>query len=53
MMIDIKKAKVHNNSDSRNYIGQIFQKYIPDMYKIANSRLYNDDDRYDAIQETG
>lgn len=53
MMIDIKEAKVHNNSDSRDYIGQIFQKYIPDMYKIAKSRLYNDDDIYDAIQETG
>lgn len=52
-MIGIEKTKVHLNHNTENYIGQIFQKYIPDMYKIAKSRLYNEDDIYDAIQETG
>lgn len=52
-MIGAEKTKVYLNDNIEDYIGQIFQKYIPDMYKIAKSRLYNEDDIYDAIQETG
>ena len=40
-------------NDQIEFFTQIYDKYIPDLYRIAKSRLLIEDDIYDAIQETG
>lgn len=49
----MRKNEISLGSNTKEYISQIFQKYVPDLYKIAKMRLYNEDDIYDVIQETG
>ena len=43
--------KLDSNKDED--ISNLFNKYVNDMYKVAKSRLSNEDDIYDVIQETG
>ncbi len=45
--------KLKENTDENDEICYIFEKYMLDMYKVAKSRLYDEEDVYDAIQETG
>lgn len=52
-MITKRKPKAILVNKKEEKINQLFQNYIVDMYKVAKSRLDNEDDIYDAIQETG
>lgn len=49
----MKKIKRKQDEDRESIIRQFFENYLSDMYKVAKTRLYNDEDIYDAIQETG
>ena len=44
--------KLEENFSKEEKTSTILEKYIPNMYKVAKTRLYNEEDIYDAIQET-
>ena len=47
---DILKTISYRDKDEM--VSSLFQKYTVDMYRVAKSRLDNEDDIYDVIQET-
>lgn len=47
-----KVNKLEENFSKEEKTSTILEKYIPNMYKVAKTRLYNEEDIYDAIQET-
>lgn len=44
--------KIDTESSKKEKTSNILEKYMTDMYKVAKSRLSNEEDIYDAIQET-
>lgn len=51
-MIDIKKNNTSTQKNKDEQVNELFENYMLDMYKVARLRLYDEDDIYDAIQET-
>lgn len=47
-----KVNKLEKNFSKEEKTSTILEKYITDMYKVAKTRLSNEEDIYDAIQET-
>lgn len=47
-----KVNKLEKNFSKEEKTSTILEKYITDMYKVSKTRLSNEEDIYDAIQET-